>query len=877
MAASSVPPGTDGAARTSRVSGRMIVQLLVLGFLVAAAAVLQQRLADYPWHRLGDDLAAISPWAMAFAVVATALSYLVMIGYDALALAYVDHRMPFRRYAAASFVATAFGNSLGASALVGAALRARVYSTWGLPAFAIARVTGFNLLTLALGSSVLIAAGLAWRPEGVLSWLPLPAPVAVLLAASLLAGVAGYVLWCGRGKPPKTVRQWRVDRPSRPMALAQLAVSVVEWLLMAAVLYALLPEGHGLGFLPFALLFVLATTLGLLSNVPGGLGVLEAVLVTALAGTVPMTGLVTALVAYRLVYFLVPLTLAAVVLVVLEARRNPARTTGAVRLAGSLTPSVLALLLVVLGAVLIITGQLPGGAPSVLGTFTASLAGVGVLLLARGLHRRLRGAWATTLAALGLFAITHPTVPGLAALALAALLVLARGAFSRRTSALADPRGWAWPLVVTGVAAVLVWWQEAWALHATGDHTWLAAVTGDGSGTSRIALVVAVLALVVTAARLQAAKVGAAAPSETDLERAEPILAEASHGGACLLWTGDKRVLFSSAGNALLMYQVEGRSWVALGDPVGDEREFDDLLWRFLDLCQNRGGRPVLYCVRDDLADLYREHGLQLVKLGEEAVVPLENFVVSGKRRAKMRNEWRASARAGVVIEVLSGEQVWAVMPQLREISDAWLVDRRTREKSFSLGAFDEDYVARFPVAVARIDDRIVAFATLMTSGARHEVKVDLMRRSPDAPRTAMTHLFVESILWAEQQGYATFNLGMAPLSGLRTDGTGTFWERIGHFLWTHGEHFYNFRGLRHFKERFAPTWETRYVASLGGPELPRIMLDVAVLVAGGLRGVVPQVPALSASRGAPANDEAVPVAASAAAGQSAEQARRAC
>ncbi len=175
------PAGRRPARPHLRISGRLIAQLVVLGFLVAAAAVLQQRLADYPWHRLGDDLAAISPAAMAFAVIATALSYLVMIAYDALALTYVDHRMPFRRYAAASFVATSFGNSLGASALVGAALRARVYSAWG-QAFAITRVTGFNLITLALGSSVLVAAGLAWRPEGVLSWLPLSATVAVFLA-----------------------------------------------------------------------------------------------------------------------------------------------------------------------------------------------------------------------------------------------------------------------------------------------------------------------------------------------------------------------------------------------------------------------------------------------------------------------------------------------------------------------------------------------------------------------------------------------------------------------------------------------------------------------------------------------------------------------
>ena len=102
-----------------------------------------------------------------------------------------------------------------------------------------------------------------------------------------------------------------------------------------------------------------------------------------------------------------------------------------------------------------------------------------------------------------------------------------------------------------------------------------------------------------------------------------------------------------------------------------------------------------------------------------------------------------------------------------------------------------------------------------------------------------MSLLFVECMLWARDQGYQTFSLGMAPLSGLRTDGAASFWDRIGHFVWSHGEHFYNFRGLRQFKERFDPEWQARYVASPGGPALPVMMLNVATLVGGGLRGTV--------------------------------------
>ncbi|GLY30788.1 bifunctional lysylphosphatidylglycerol flippase/synthetase MprF [Kineosporia sp. NBRC 101731] len=841
MADNRDPETSDPTERRSGVRGRWIAQLIVLGAALAAVVVLQERLSGYPWHRLSDDLGAIGAGPVLLAVLATSASYAIMVCYDAMALTYVEHAMPPRRYAAASFVATAFGNTLGASAIVGAALRARLYSAWGLPAFAITRVAAFNLITLSLGSSALVAVGLGWAPALVLDWLPFGRPVAQLLAAALTAGVLAYLAWCGRGKQPVTIRSWRLDRPTRTMALTQLAVSVIEWLTMAVVLFVLLPAGHGLGFFPFAVLFVLATTLGLLSNVPGGLGVVEAVLVLALtdsSDSTSSTGLVTALVAYRLIYYLLPLGLAAVVLAVLEARRDSDRTHTLVRVADILTPSVMALLLIVFGALMIITGQVPGASGSSLSTFVTSLGGVGVLVLARGLHRRLQGAWGLTIIALLVFAATHRTRLAVAAVVLTMLLVLARRVFRRTTSLLSDPRGWAWPLAVTGIATALVWWHDASLSESLGDRTIPAIVTGDGSSSTRLVLTAGVLVLIAVAIRLQRPGPGPLIASAQDLERAVPVMEHSSHGNACLIWTGDKRILFSEAGNALLMFRVEGRSWVVMGDPVGAEDEFDDLIWRFLDLVNSRAGRPVFYCVRDDLVDLYRSHGLLLNKLGEEAMIGLPDFTLTGSKNSKLRSECRASTKAGVSIEILEGEALRAVLPQLREVSDQWLAKHNTREKSFSLGAFEEDYVSRFPVAVARTEDEVVAFASLWTSGSRHEVKVDLMRRRLDAPRTVMTHLFVESMLWAQENGYDTFNIGMAPLSGMRTDGP--FWERAGHLMWTHGEHFYNFQGLRQFKERFNPSWETRYVASFGGPALPVVMLDVAVLVAGGLRGMVP-------------------------------------
>ncbi|PYQ58272.1 MAG: hypothetical protein DMF58_15960, partial [Acidobacteria bacterium] len=142
----------------------------------------------------------------------------------------------------------------------------------------------------------------------------------------------------------------------------------------------------------------------------------------------------------------------------------------------------------------------------------------------------------------------------------------------------------------------------------------------------------------------------------------------------------------------------------------------------------------------------------------------------------------------------------------------------------FSLGFFAEKYINQFQVAVVRRGGRIVSFSNLWTTGHKEELSVDLMRHRSDAPNGVMDYMFLHLILWGQQQGYGTFNLGMAPLSGLENRSLGTV---------------YNFQGLRQYKEKFDPLWEPMYLASPGGLALPRILTNLATLISGGLRGVV--------------------------------------
>ncbi|PYP76623.1 MAG: hypothetical protein DMD35_17995, partial [Gemmatimonadetes bacterium] len=207
--------------------------------------------------------------------------------------------------------------------------------------------------------------------------------------------------------------------------------------------------------------------------------------------------------------------------------------------------------------------------------------------------------------------------------------------------------------------------------------------------------------------------------------------------------------------------------------------------------------------------------------------------------RRRLRGIVRQLERAGCSFEMLTPDGAQAAFPELRRVSDAWLAHKRTREKGFSLGRFDERYLAHFPVAVVRHRGAVIAFANLWRSGDRRELSVDLMRYVPDAIPGLMDYLFAKIMSWGAGEGFRWFNLGMAPLSGFRIDADATGWSRVAALVYDHGEAFYNFRGLRSYKEKFRPEWRPRFLASPGGLALPGDVASITALVSGGIAGVV--------------------------------------
>jgi len=304
------------------------------------------------------------------------------------------------------------------------------------------------------------------------------------------------------------------------------------------------------------------------------------------------------------------------------------------------------------------------------------------------------------------------------------------------------------------------------------------------------------------------------------------------------VFLGDKGLLWNEARTAFVMYGVQGRTWVALGDPVGPQDAAEPLVKAFLERCDDYQGVPVFYEASKQWLHVYADFGLTFAKLGEEARVFLPHFALEGSGHKKLRTSLNRLGREHAAIRVVPPAGVPAMLASLKEVSDAWLAEKATAEKGFSLGLFNPDYVVRFPTAVVEIGSRVEAFATLWPSAGKEEISLDLMRFRPSAPQGTMDALFAWLLSWARQEGYQWFNLGMAPLSGLEASPVSPLWSKLGRLVYGYGEAFYNFQGLRAYKEKFDPVWEPRYLAYPGGLALPRVVTDVSALIAGGYRRI---------------------------------------
>lgn len=844
--------------------------IFTLFVFILALFVCSSLVQEIDKKQLLEAFRGVSYHSIGFALLAAIISYLMIFGYEWSASHYagVYEEVPLQTLLLGGLTAASIGNALGFSMLTGGSVRYRVYSRKGLSAISIIQMTVFA--SLSLGTALPpIAALMAFTDiQYSAKALHISNSLLIIIASLILIGytVALVVVsfFITPEHPSKDSRLLNIGLtslrvPSLRIVILQFIITFLDMIAAGTVLYALLPESISsvVPFGTFLTIYLLALATGVLSHIPGGLGVFEAILLAAFGDSVNMAGLFAALLLYRFIYVILPLLVSCLVLLVVEARRF-ANTRQAVKIASSIAPPIIALLVFVSGVVLLCSSIMPQTmglenafvVSSIFANIShliASLIGGLCLIVAQALWRRLKIAWTLSICFLVIgssLAILNALDWRLAcSLAfLVCIMITFRETFYR-PGRLFDIPCSPLNLVIIGCTIIFMLWLFLFVYrHVPHKVAFLWQIASDGDIPRAIrSIIAASLLLIITSIFwfVRGYSLKTTVPTDDELALALQIIEQSGQPQGNLVLGKDKSILFHPQQDAFIMYARHGRSLVALFDPIGNIDHRNELIWLFRDFCDKHHLRPIFYQVCPDSLSDYMDIGLANLKVGDEAILYLDKCNVMEMVDSSLPDILEQGIKHGLVLEVYEPSK--APFDQLNKVSQAWTSSKigRSQVKGFSSGRFTEDYVENFRVAAIKQNDEILAFVCLLETQQNKWVSLDLGRAHPDAPKYVMEYLMITLIDYLQKQNVERLALGMVTQVQSGQGKKIPLAQRLGNLALRRGELFYGYQTARTLREKFQPTWEPRYMAVPAGLDPLIAWTDTAALVAGNLTALV--------------------------------------
>jgi glycosyltransferase 2 family protein len=303
------------------IGRRHVIQLAICSAVCVAAFLVYRSLGRYTWDEIAEAVQALPVARLLSGFLFVVASYLCLTGFDTLAVRYVGKPLAYRQTALASFTALSIGHNVGLAALSSGAVRYRFYSRWGLGGGEVAKVIGFCGVTVGLGLATLAAIVLLLDLGPDTDLFGIDREMRVLAGSACLLVPLVYLSLCALLKAPIRVGRWSLHPPGLGLALGQVGVGTLNFACVAACIHQLVAVFGNITYFEVAGAYVTANIAALISHVPGGLGVLEATML----GILPGSRIIGALVAFRVLYFFVPLTIGLPTLLISEAyyRRRP--------------------------------------------------------------------------------------------------------------------------------------------------------------------------------------------------------------------------------------------------------------------------------------------------------------------------------------------------------------------------------------------------------------------------------------------------------------------------------------------------------------------------------------------------------------------------
>ncbi len=839
-----------------RLNKEKIVNLIKVVFplclLILAMTEIKKFISHLNIEMLKNEVNQLHFWMLIIILMITFAAVLPMVFYDVLLVRILGKKVPRIELLEKSFIANSFSNLIGFGGLAGAMLRAYFLNKLEQDKRRLLAVIAAVSLFYLTGISVFAWVAAIGFPHFPLyrdsKWLYFTVIVVCLYLPVFLA-----------------IHSYKTQKEPQPLITVKMRtgliiVSIIEWAAVFGAIYLL----SGILEMDISMaqlfpIYVAAACAGIISMIPGGLGSFDLVFIWGMQELhIPQEQVLVLLLLYRIGYYFIPFFISLVFFVKLYWQKWNQSWNDLPKAIVQGTSHILLTVLVFLsGLILLLSASLPGiiSRLKIAGELVAFpvinvshqltvAAGFLLLGLSRGIEYRVKRNYEITIIALilaALFSIFKGIdyEEAIFLITVALLLRVSKGHFYRESYCLT------WGKTIFDITVILIITLMYLFIGYLNLPTakmeiprplapYILVDSRDLFASAVIGLIIASAILLMGYLISKPEKWNYIRSAGQEKDIYAHIQKYCGTGLTHLIFLHDKYIFWNAKKNVLITYQRYADKFIILGDPIGEKSELSNAIEEFQELADLHGFTLVFYEVGEGMLPFLHNHGFAFFKLGEEALVDLELFSLENdnmKIFGELKDHYTQNHYS---LEMVEPPFSNALLSELRTISTEWLQGRK--EKGFSMGYFDEEYLSKAPVAVIRDQDKqMLGFMSMAYIYDRnHTLSVDLIRFRPELPAEIIDYSFLAVMEWAENKGYRRFNMGMAPLANVGLSKFAFLSEKIAAQIFLHGHFIYQFRGLRKFKERYTDIWEPKYLAYRKKSSLPIIMAQITLLISRG-------------------------------------------
>ena len=811
-----------------------------LGFFafVGALILLHNQLKDLSYIDVINALKAIPALRIITALFLALLYYLILGGYDVIAFKYIDSKvsLKLKDILFTCFISNILGSNTGYSMLFGGSIRYRLYSMYNVSIADVTKVLLFSSTTvwlglLTIGGFIFTFASVSLKGTIYFNFITTRTIGLFFIAILVL-----YVFLSTLHSRPIKVFKWTITFPSIKIVSSQILFATCDWLIASFILYILIPVEE-MSYFVLLKAFLISQLLGIISQVPGGMGVFETAISKLLPNSASNPGVVGGLLAYRMIFYLFPLLIALIILCVFEIMTFTKKFNKTTKIFGKTVSSVIVQVIALssffVGMIVMFFTSTPFDVAQLkfvinllpvwfadLSHFLLSITTIGLLFVSKALQLRIKNAWSITCVLISfaivlILVVGEPPLVLLCFVVLLVVLLASKKYFYRNISILNTAFNAWWFSAIGGVFVLSVW--IGFFVNKQDVSSWMhldvflknVLNTTDAARFLRASLGIGIIIFIVILQQISKNLFKKPPISFTKYD-IKNIVDSSDYTYSFNALASDKSYIVNDEKDAFIMYAKSKNSWIAFGDPVGKSGHKNELLWKFKEIADNASAKPTFVGIDHEFVQIYDDTGLNVFNIGQEAKIPLITFDKEDNRFKCFCYLEKKIENAGFEYRVMSPEQFERYREVFVRINKEWTENTNYIERNFIQGKYDESYMSGMDFGILEKDSKIYAFSIIAKTKSKCELSSGIIRYIK-CDYDVFTYVVFKNILWAKENGYKWFNLGFAYFPLMDSGG-----EFIKHFakMFMFAEHFdYNLVLLREFKNKFCPEWYNKYVA----------------------------------------------------------------